>query len=105
MVNKSKKNEKTKTIARSPQFVKLYATNTKVFSTDVDIRFSIFNEKFEDEDEEVFVSDGMVILTPECAKKLLNELGEAVSAYEEKYGEIKISIIRQKKLEKDSEKA
>ena len=66
-------------IGRSQDFRKIYSTNTNIYTTDVDIRWLLFNERFLQEDGKwVMLSDGMVILTPECAKKALKEMEKAV---------------------------
>jgi hypothetical protein len=83
----SKEKEKI-SVYRTPLFTKLYATNLRVFRTDVDFRIELFNEKFESEEETVFYSDGIAMLTPEAAKKLMVELTRAVEKYELENGEI-----------------
>lgn len=81
-------------IYRTPLFTKIYATNVKVFPTDVDIRVELLNEKRETEDETIFYSDGLVMLTPEAAKKLSLELNITIENYENEKGEIKIKECR-----------
>lgn len=81
-------------IYRTPLFTKIYTTNIKVFQTDVDIRIELLNEKRETKEETVFYSDGLVILTPEAAKKLSLELNEMIQKYETENGEIKIRECR-----------
>jgi hypothetical protein len=83
--------EKTKTnrIYRTILFSKIYTTNMRVFQTDADIRIELFNEKRETEDEVIYYSDGLVILTPEAAKKLSTELKGMIEKYESENGEIK----------------
>ena len=86
-----KEREKEKiSVYRTPLFTKLYATNLRVFQTDVDFRIELFNEKFESEEETVFYSDGIAMLTPEAAKKLMVELTRAVEKYELENGEIPV---------------
>ncbi|GCC10718.1 hypothetical protein IPdc08_00751 [archaeon] len=66
-------------------------------STDVDIRLEIMNEKFpgkkDDEEESVddYISDALVMFTPEAAKKLKQRLEEVLADYEEEYGEIRVT--------------
>lgn len=93
----SKEKEKI-SVYRTPLFTKLYATNLRVFRTDVDFRIELFNEKFESEEETVFYSDGIVMLTPEAAKKLMIELTRAVEKYELENGEILVREERKKEL-------
>ena len=47
-----------------------------------------YPEKFESEEETVFYSDGIAMLTPEAAKKLMVELTRVVEKYELENGEI-----------------
>lgn len=84
---KTKKNR----ILRTPLFTKLYSTNLTVFKTNVDIRIEFFNEKGETEDNIIFYSDGLAMLTMEAAKKLSIELGKVIEEYENEKGEIKIN--------------
>lgn len=61
--------------ARSPSFVKLYATNTLVEETDVDVRVYSFNEVLDLEDDEtVAVADGVLILHREASVLLHEQL-------------------------------
>jgi hypothetical protein len=90
----SEETTKENKIYRTPLFTKTYATNVKVFQTDVDIRIELFNEKRETEDEIIFYSDGLVLLTPEAAKKLSLELNIMIESYENEKGEIKIRECR-----------
>ncbi len=89
-------NEKVK-IVRMPNFSKYYVTNLLVKSTDVDIRLEIMNEKFprkkDDEEESVddYISDALIMFTPEAAKKLKQRLEEVLADYEGEHGEIKVT--------------
>ncbi|MDQ1251210.1 MAG: hypothetical protein QG646_279 [Euryarchaeota archaeon] len=85
---------KESTIYRTPLFTKIYTTNLKVFQTDADIRIELFNEKRETEDEVIYYSDGLAILTPEAAKKLSIELKEVIEKYEIENREIRIREFR-----------
>lgn len=59
-------------VYRTPLFTKLYATNLRVSPTDVDFRIEFFfNEKIETEEELIFYSDALAMLTPEAAKKIV----------------------------------
>ena len=84
----AEKQEKEVSIARTPIFKKIYATNIFVTKTDSDFRIELFNEKFETEDRIQFHSDGLLILTNQAAKKLLVTLSEKIEEYENKNGEI-----------------
>ncbi|AKB42792.1 DUF3467 domain-containing protein [Methanosarcina vacuolata] len=83
-------------IARTPIFRKIYATNLNVTSTDSDFRIELFNEKFETDDRVLFHSDGLVILTNQAAKKLLENLSEKIDEYEKENGEILVDENRMK---------
>jgi len=83
--------EKTTSVVRTPIFHKTYATNLSVSKTDSDFRIELFNEKFETEEESVYHSDGVVILTHQAAKKLLFKLTDIINDYEEENGEIIVS--------------
>ncbi|GBE54592.1 MAG TPA: DUF3467 domain-containing protein [Euryarchaeota archaeon] len=84
-------------IVRTPNFSKYYVTNLLVNSTDVDIRLEIMNEKFpgrkDDEEESVddYISDALIMFTPEAAKKLRQRLEEVLADYEGEHGEIKVT--------------
>lgn len=77
-------------VYRTPLFTKLYATNLRVSPTDVDFRIEFFNEKIETEEELIFYSDALAMLTPEAAKKLYIELEKAIEKYEIENGEIAV---------------
>lgn len=94
---KEEKIKKTR-IYRTPLFSKVYATNLKVFKTNVDVRIEFFNEKAETEEEVVFYSDGLSILTMEAAKKLSIELDKLIEEYESEKGEIGINEERKSKI-------
>lgn len=78
-------------IYRTHLFTKIYATNIKAYQTDVDIRIELLNEKRETENELIFYSDGLAMLTLEAAKKLSIELHKLIEQHEAKYGEIKLT--------------
>ncbi|WNY27510.1 DUF3467 domain-containing protein [Methanolapillus ohkumae] len=82
-------------IIRTPLFHKTYATNVSVNRTDVDFRVELFNEKFQTEDECVYHSDGLMILTAEAAKILSDCLSEKIKEFEKENGEI---IVSRKKI-------
>lgn len=86
-------------ILRVPNFRKYYATNVYVYSTDIDFRVEVLNEKFPAEEREEsktdeYVSDALLILTPEAAKKLRDKLDEQIKSFEEKMGKIEVSPSR-----------
>lgn len=94
---KEEKIKKTR-IYRTPLFSKVYATNLKTFKTSVDVRIEFFNEKNETENEVVFYSDGLSILTIEAAKKLSIELSKLIEEYESEKGEIEINDERKNEI-------
>ncbi len=83
-------------VFRSSIFTKIYATNVILSQTDFDLRIELFNEKFQVEDGWAYHSDGLMILTPGAAKKLLIDLQKTISSFEKEKGEIKISDERMK---------
>jgi ADP-glucose pyrophosphorylase len=92
----AEKQKKPVSIACTPIFKKIYATNLNVTKTDSDFRIELFNEKFETEDRVMFHSDGLVILTNQAAKKLLENLSERIEEYEKENGEILVDEDRMK---------
>jgi len=71
--------------ARSPNFVKEYATKTVVQPTEYDIRISFLNEKIKENNyNEIMIIDSMMILTPIAAKELKQQLDEIISEWEKK---------------------
>jgi hypothetical protein len=99
--NKAEEKIKKTRIYRTPLFSKVYATNLKTFKTNVDIRIEFFNEKAETDEEVVFYSDGLAILTMEAAKKLLIELGKLIETHESENGEIKINEERKNQIQEE----
>ena len=83
-------------VFRSSLFTKIYATNVILSQTDFDLRIELFNEKFQVEDGWAYHSDGLMILTPEVAKKLLIDLQKTIGFFEKEKGEIKIRDERMK---------
>jgi len=80
-------------VRRPVSFHKIYATNVIGEWTEYDFRIELFNEKMktEGEDEEegeekeewVYISEAMVILSPNAVRKLKKVIDEAVKEYEE----------------------
>jgi hypothetical protein len=77
-------------IMRSPTFMKFYVTNITGGLTDQDFRFELLNEKIELDDEWYAISDGLIILSPQGAKKLFIKLEECIKLYEAENGAIDI---------------
>ncbi len=77
-------------IFRSPQFMKYYATNFRGGMTEVDFRLELCNEKLEVDKGWELITDALVIMTPECAKRLNQFLTEALDLFEKQHGEIEI---------------
>jgi len=70
---------------RNPhEFFKAYATNVIVDVTDLDIRLSLMNEVLESSKEKIAVCDGMVILHPQAAKLLVEQLNIALKSFDGK---------------------
>ena len=77
--------EKKLVRGRNPHdFFKTYATNVIVDTTDLDIRLSLMNEVLEGSKERIAVCDGLVILHPQAAKLLQEQLTEAIKVFEGK---------------------
>jgi len=78
-----------KHVQRPVTFHKIYATNVSGEWTEYDFRIELFNEKMkvEENEEWSYLSEGMIILTPNAVKKLKNILDEAVKEYEENKGD------------------
>lgn len=80
-------------VRRPVSFHKIYATNVIGEWTEYDFRIELFNEKMKTEGEEkeekeekeewVYISEAMVILTPNAVRKLKKVIDEAVKEYEE----------------------
>lgn len=81
-----KKGEKA--IVRADSFQKFYVTNLIAFETKYDFRIELMNERLKFEDRWEYVSDAMVILTPQAAKKLRDILSNYVKKHEDKEGPI-----------------
>ena len=81
--------EEIKHVQRPVTFHKIYATNVSGEWTEYDYRIELFNEKMkvEESEEWSYISEGMIILTPNAVKKLKNILDEAVKEYEENKGD------------------
>lgn len=86
-----KENKKSRAVVlRSHEFKKLYITNFIHGVTKYDFRLQVFNEriKLEDENKLAFISDGLLILTPQAVKKLSSVLQSYVAQYEKEHGTI-----------------
>lgn len=85
----AEKNEKA-LVLRSHDYKKLYVTNLIAGKTNYDFRVQVFNEKIRIEEEKrwAFVSDGLIIFTPQAAKKLSRDLQSYVSEFEKNNGAI-----------------
>ncbi len=87
-------------LARDLRYQKIYGTNVLCYSTDVDIRIEIMNEKIPDrEGNWVYMSEGLVILTPQAAKVLKEHLEETIKKREETSGKIAIASERRLKVD------
>lgn len=85
MVKSNSKQKKGKTyLVRNPSFSKLYATNVKAYFTSYDFRIETMNERMKFEEHAHVVVDSVIILTPQCAKKLHSTLGKLIAGYEKK---------------------
>lgn len=81
-------------IERDANYLKYYVTNVMVHPTDIDIRFEVFNERQAHGKHWDLVADAGLILTPEAALLLRDQLGSALKKYEESHGQVKLSRLR-----------
>ena len=88
---KEEKKQPENLTARLPNYAKLYATNVAVIEGTEDFRVEVYNERFESDHGRHYVSDGMVIFSPQAAKILFVRLGEILASYESKHGKIEIT--------------
>lgn len=90
---KKKEIKINQSIGRNPTtYVKLYATNVIGGLSSQDFRFELLNEKIRGENKEwIYVSDGLLILSPIGAKRFLVALQQAVNVYEKQNGPIPIN--------------
>lgn len=80
---KKKRMNKSFVKALSPNYFKTYATNALVDVTDVDLRINFSNEMSKNSDgNNVLVIENQVILTPQAAMLLLDQLSKAVYMFE-----------------------
>lgn len=88
-------------VLRSQDFKKLYITNFISGPTRYDFRVQTFNErvKLEDGKKTAFISDGLLIFTPQAAKKLSSAIQSYISQYEKEHG----TIENPEKIESDEE--
>lgn len=88
----AKKNQKQKkaSVQREINYSKHYATNLIAGGTKYDFRFELFSEKLKvvDSNEWTYISDALVILTPQAAKKLHSYLEKYLKSYEKEHGKI-----------------
>ncbi len=83
-MNKTPKKE----IMRNPNYSKIYVTNVEGGLTSHDFRFELLNEKIEQNKKWIYVSDGLLILTPIGAKRLMKKLEASINVYEKEHGTI-----------------
>lgn len=85
-------------LSRTNSHQKFYVTNVMGGLTSHDIRFELLNEVLESDDEKMYVSDALVILTPMGAKRLQKELNEIIQKYEQENGEIPLNPKKETKI-------
>lgn len=88
--SQSPQKKKIPSVLRSHNFPKLYGTNLIGGGTEYDFRFELFNEKIKigANNHWSYVSDALIILTPQAAKKLHSLLNKYVEHYEKDHGTI-----------------
>ncbi len=77
-------------VLRAHNFQKLYGTNLVGGGTQYDFRFELFNEKIKIDANKgwSYISDALIILTPQAAKKLFTILDKYVKEFEKDHGTI-----------------
>ena len=75
-------------VLRTHNFQKLYVTNLVGGGTQYDFRFELFNEKIKIDAKKgwSYISDALIILTPQAAKKLCSLLDKYVKEFEKDHG-------------------
>lgn len=92
-------------VLRSHNFQKLYGTNLVGGGTQYDFRFELFNEKIKIDANKgwSYISDALIILTPQAAKKLFTILDKYVKEFEKDHGTIEDPGLIQKNEDISSE--
>lgn len=86
------KKRKENAITRNPTYHKLYVTNVQGGLTSHDFRFELMNEQIKDNNGNwLYISDGLLILSPIGAKRLLHILEKSVKNYEKEQGVIPLN--------------
>lgn len=86
--SKSPQKRKQTSILRSHNFQKFYGTNLVGGGTKYDFRFELFNEKIKIQPNKdwSYISDALIILTPQAAKKLYSKLDKYIKKFEKDHG-------------------
>ena len=79
--------KKKTTLIRSPDFKTIYAVGAIGTWTPYDFRINFYNEKVIEDEEEVFVNDTQVVLSPKATKEFALWLLQNVKDYEVTHGE------------------
>lgn len=106
MTDTKKPQKKIQTsVLRTHNFQKLYVTNLVGGGTQYDFRFELFNEKIKIDAKKgwSFISDALIILTPQASKKLLSLLDKYVKEFEKDHGTLEDPDPIQKKEEISSD--
>lgn len=91
------RNNKERPAFRVPNYKKFYATNVYCALTEHDFRIEFMNEKARDEKGKwLYVSDGMLILSPIGAKRIHEKLGKLIDVYEKENDVIETKIKKEK---------
>ena len=80
-------------ILRTPNHIKIYATNGFVGCSNQDVRIDLCNEKLRNEEKNRwgYVIDATVFLTPIGAKRLFNSMKKCLDKFEKEHGDIDVS--------------
>jgi len=81
--------KKKTSLIRSPDFKTVYAVGAIGTWTPYDFRINFYSEKVMEEDEESYLNDAQIILSPKATKEFALWLMQNISDYEAAYGKSK----------------
>jgi len=89
-INRCDKMPKKKTtLIRSPDFKTIYAVGAIGNWTPYDFRINFYSEKVMEDEEESFINDSQVILSPKATKEFALWLLQNIKEYESTYGKLR----------------
>ena len=78
--------KKKTSLIRSPDFKTIYAVGAIGTWTPYDFRINFYSEKVLEDEDEAYVNDTQVILTPKATKEFAYWLMQNINEYEARYG-------------------